>query len=127
MQLIGVDHREEVVHTVEAATVVEAAIMVAIAIMAVDIMAGTVITADIAITAEAAGMEPFGSDPDGADGGHGGGLLIIRAIIHTIRKHRWSSRSSPRYMSSQRNRIIGITAKIPRGTIPISKSVLVAG
>ena len=74
-----------------------------------------------------------GSGQDGVDGARGGGVL---RAIHTIRiirtiRHPLSSNNSLRYMSSlphsQRNRVIGITAPIPRGTILMLNSVLRAG
>ena len=77
----------------------------------------------VSIMVGVAGMVVYGSGPDGVDGVRGGGVLrtirTIRTIriIHTIRDHLSLHNSSLRYMSSQRNSIIGITAKIPRVTI----------
>lgn len=97
-------------HTVAARTV-------GITIMEVDRIV------DITIIVEVAGMGLFGLDLDGVAGIPGGVLLTIHTIIHiietihTIRKHPRLSSNNLRYMSSQRNNIIGISAKIPRGTI----------
>jgi hypothetical protein len=111
-----------------AITVAEAAIIEEVTIMAVAAIIGEVtIMAEDLIIAEVTGVEVSGSalDGAGADGLRGGVPRTIRTMHHPL----LSSSSNPRRMSSRSNRrrVTGIIARIPKVTTHMSRTVQAGG
>jgi hypothetical protein len=100
--------------------VIKAVVVIKAARITEEVITEEVITEEVIteeVITEEAGVGLSGLGLYGVDGGHGGVLRTIPIIIHTTRRHPWLSSNSLRRMSSRRNSIIGISAKIPRDTI----------